>query len=135
MLARGEAADVFQPGSHATTFGGNPVACAAALASLDALSEENLIENARETGAFFHSALEELSQRVPVITEVRGKGLLLAAELSVEVKPLAAEAQNQGFLINPVQEKVLRFAPPLIIGRDDIILFLKAFEDILAGVS
>jgi predicted acetylornithine/succinylornithine family transaminase len=131
MLARGEAAEVFEPGSHASTFGGNPVACAAALGFLENLLAGNYIEKAREVGGFFRSGLVTLAERQPRIIDVRGRGLLLAAELSIEAKPLVAAALKGGYLLNAVQDKVLRFTPPLIITREEITDFLALLEELL----
>ncbi len=131
MLARGEAAEAFEPGSHASTFGGNPVACAAALGFLENLLAGNYIEKAREVGGFFRSGLVTLAERQPRIIDVRGRGLLLAAELSIEAKPLVAAALKRGYLLNAVQDKVLRFTPPLIITREEITDFLALLEELL----
>lgn len=131
MLARGEAAEAFQPGSHASTFGGNPVACAASLALIETILEEGYLDRVRELGHTFREGLLKIAAKDGRVVEVRGKGLLLAMELTVEVKPLVEAALEKGYLVNAVQEKVLRFAPPFIITVEQIETFLKDLEQIL----
>jgi len=131
MLARGEAAKAFVPGSHASTFGGNPVACAAALAFLETLDSERLLERVRETGDWFMDALRGLAARQPKITGVRGRGLLIAVDLSVPAKLVALAAEERGYLVNAVQEQSLRFAPPFIVTREELTGFLSVLEGLL----
>ncbi len=127
-LGLGSAAELLQPGNHGTTFGGNPVACAAALAVLDTIAKEGLLGRATSVG----SALREGLAAEPRVTEVRGRGLLigldLAAPRSAEV---TAAALARGFIVNnPTPERV-RLAPPLVIGDDDVAAFLAAWPTIL----
>jgi acetylornithine/succinyldiaminopimelate/putrescine aminotransferase len=131
MLARGDAANAFVPGSHASTFGGNPVSCAAALAYLETLDADNLLERVRATGDWFMGALRDLASRQPKITAVRGRGLLIAVDLTVPAKDVALAAEGRGFLVNAVQERSLRFAPPFIVTREELAGFLSALEEIL----
>ncbi|MHB8835694.1 MAG: acetylornithine transaminase [Candidatus Methylomirabilia bacterium] len=131
MLARGAAAKAFVPGTHASTFGGNPVACAAALAFLETLDADKLLDRVRETGDWFMAALRGLASRQPKITGVRGRGLLIAIDLSVPAKPLALAAEERGYLVNAVQEQSLRFAPPFIVTREELAGFLSVLEEIL----
>ncbi len=131
MLARGEAAQAFVPGSHASTFGGNPVSCAAALALLETLDSENLLARVRETGDWFMGALRELAGRQPKITGVRGRGLLIAVDLTVPAKKVALAAEERGYLVNAVQEQSLRFAPPFIVTREELTGFLSVLDEIL----
>ena len=131
MLARGEAAEAFVPGSHASTFGGNPVSCAAALAFLETLDADQLLERVRATGDWFMGELRALAARQPGITGVRGRGLLVAIDLAVPAKPVALAAEERGFLINAVQEQTLRLAPPFVVTQDELRGFLAALEEIL----
>jgi len=131
MLARGEAAKAFVPGSHASTFGGNPVSCAAALAYLETLDADGLLARVRETGDWFMDALRALAARQPKLTAVRGRGLLIAVDLAVPAKPVALAAEERGYLVNAVQEQSLRFAPPFIVTREELTGFLAALEEIL----
>ena len=133
MLARGECAEAFQPGTHASTFGGNPVSCAAALAFLQTLFAENLMQRVRETGEWLMGRLRELAARQPKITAVRGRGLLIAFDLTVPAKSVVQAAEERGFLVNAVQEHTLRLAPPYIVSREELAGFLAALEEILAG--
>jgi acetylornithine/succinyldiaminopimelate/putrescine aminotransferase len=133
MLARGEAAGAFVPGSHASTFGGNPVACAAALALLETIDAENLLARVRETGDWLMAELRALSARHPQITGVRGRGLLVAIDLAVPAKPVALAAEERGFLVNAVQEQTLRLAPPFVVTREELAGFLAALGEILAA--
>jgi predicted acetylornithine/succinylornithine family transaminase len=131
MLARGEAAQAFVPGSHASTFGGNPVSCAAALAFLETLDADKLLERVRETGDWFMDALRGLASRQPKITGVRGRGLLVSVDLAVPAKTVVLAAEERGYLINAVQEQSLRFAPPFIVTREELAGFLSVLEEIL----
>jgi len=133
MLARGDAARAFVPGSHASTFGGNPVACAAALALLETLDADRLLERVRATGDWFMGELRSLAAREPKITGVRGRGLLIAVDLAVPAKPVALAAEERGYLVNAVQEQSLRFAPPFIVTREELTGFLTVLEQILAA--
>jgi len=131
LLARGEAATAFVPGTHASTFGGNPVSCAAALAFLETLDADKLLDRVRETGDWFMAALRTLAARQPKITGVRGRGLLIAIDLAVPAKTVALAAEERGFLVNAVQEQSLRFAPPFIVTREELTGFLSVLEEIL----
>lgn len=134
IIARDEVAKAFSPGLHGTTFGGGPLQCRLALKVLEILERPGFLEHARETGAYFRARLQELQKRLPVIREVRGDGLMLAAELAVPGKDVVKQALEAGFLINCTQEKVLRFLPPLILERTGIDQFIEALAPILAGL-
>jgi acetylornithine aminotransferase len=135
MLARGEAAGTFQPGNHASTFGGNPVACAASLALLETILADGFLDKVRDLGGFFRKGLEEIAGRRRVASSVRGRGLLLALELSVEAAPVVEAALSKGYLINAVQKQVLRFAPPFILTEEEAADFLGVLDEILAELD
>ncbi len=120
LLAKEKIAAAFVPGSHGSTFGGNPLACAAALATLETILEERVLENCRKVGEYFLSRLGELKNKHPRIREVRGQGLILAVELTVPGAEFVEKCMEKGLLINCTNENVLRFVPPLILTRQDV---------------
>ncbi len=128
MLATGELADAFGPGSHASTFGGTPLITAGALAVVKSLLNDGWIENAREMGVYFKTGLTTLQGKYSIIRDVRGLGLLLGLEFDRDVAGIASVCMERGFLINCVQERVLRFVPPLIIGREEINLLINCLD-------
>ncbi|MEE1618389.1 acetylornithine transaminase [Brachybacterium sp. J153] len=125
-----QAHDLLQPGQHGTTFGGNPLACAAALAVLGTILEDSLLEHVRAVGAGFREQVLELGH--PQILEVRGSGLLLGIGLGRPVaKELAAAALDAGFIVNAPDESTLRLAPPLIITAEELSGFAEALPTLL----
>jgi acetylornithine aminotransferase len=131
-LAFGDAADLLGPGSHASTFGGNPVSCAAALAVLATIERDGLLDNVKRMGERLRSGIEAL--RHPLIERVRGAGLLLAAVLTEAVAgPLADALRRAGFLTNAVKPDALRLAPPLILNGEQVDAFLAALPTALSA--
>jgi acetylornithine/N-succinyldiaminopimelate aminotransferase len=120
MVARGVAADVLGPGQHAATFGGNPLSAAAALATLTVLIENKLPQQAAEKGKYLSEKLQMMQKDFPIIKEVRGLGLMIGIELSIEGKGIQDYCQEQGLLINFVHNHILRLIPPLNIADEDI---------------
>ncbi len=133
MLCTDEAARAIHPGMHGTTFGGGPLACAAALAVFQTIEEEKLLEHVTETGTYFQDKLKALAKKHSAITEVRGKGLMLAAELDSAdlAKDVAAAMLERRILINRTSETVLRFLPPYILGREHVDTAIAALDEIL----
>ncbi|MFC9909343.1 acetylornithine transaminase [Streptomyces sp. NPDC127197] len=129
-VAFGRAAELLQPGQHGTTFGGNPVACAAGLAVLDAIANEGLLENVKRQSEKLRDGIESLGH--PLVGHVRGAGLLLGMVLT---KPLAPQvqqaAQDAGFLVNAPAPDVVRLMPPLNLGDDEVAALLQALPGIL----
>ena len=127
-LAKGDAAETLQPGDHGSTFGGNPLACAAALATIAALEEEHLIENAHILGAYLKGKLQALLHAYPdYLLEVRGVGLMIGIELSTfSAKHISGELLKQGVVVGTAGESVIRLLPPLIITPADCDEFLHA---------
>lgn len=122
----------FAPGDHASTFGGNPLAAAAALATLRIIEADHLLANARARGDQLHAGLTGLVKRFPALAkEARGAGLLRGLELTRPGAALVKRAQREGFLINCTAGNVLRFAPPLTVGADDVAALLTMLERIL----
>ncbi|MGI5521923.1 acetylornithine transaminase [Micromonospora sp. CA-259024] len=134
MLAFGHAADLLTPGSHGTTFGGNPVSCAAALAVVATIANEGLLDNVKRVGERLLRGIEALDH--PLIAGVRGAGLLLGVALTAPVASVLAEALREaGFLVNPVQPDVVRLAPPLILTAAQADAFLAALPAALDATA
>ncbi|XTZ18070.1 acetylornithine transaminase [Micromonospora echinospora] len=133
-LAFGRAADLLRPGSHGTTFGGNPVSCAAALAVVSTIASEGLLDHVKRVGERLRRGVEALGH--PLVTEVRGAGLLLGVVLAAPVsKPVTEALRAAGFLVNPVQPDVVRLAPPLILTVDQADAFLAALPAALDAAA
>ncbi|WP_083666582.1 acetylornithine transaminase [Saccharomonospora sp. CUA-673] len=131
-LAFGPAAELFEPGQHGTTFGGNPVCCAAALAVLDTIAADGLLDHVTALGAHLSSGIEGLGHSL--VDHVRGRGVLLGVQLTTPIAArTAAAAQRSGFLVNPIQPDVLRLAPPLIATRDQADALVAALPELLDG--
>ena len=118
VLADKEILEVFNAGSHGSTFGGNPLACAVSNAALDVLVDEKLAERSLELGEYFQSKLKEIDN--PVIKEVRGKGLFIGVELNEAARPYCEQLKELGLLCKETHDTVIRFAPPLIISQEDL---------------
>ena len=126
-------AHVFAPGDHGSTFESNPLACAAANASLKVMREENLAVKAAEIGTYFKNQLEALQKKFPdKITEVRGRGLLLGMELSKPGKPIVDACLQKGMIINCTAVNVIRLVPPLIITKAEIDALMAVFAEVFA---
>jgi acetylornithine aminotransferase/acetylornithine/N-succinyldiaminopimelate aminotransferase len=132
ILATEEVASRVSPGMHGTTFGGGPLACAVALEFLKTIEDEKLLENIRARGAELRKGLAKLAARFDFIREVRGEGLMLGVELSVEGAPFVSEAMRRGLLINCTHDFTLRLLPPFTITRAQVREFLRLFELVLA---
>lgn len=134
MLAKEEVA-VFQPGDHASTFGGNPLACAAACAAVEEMLLTGTAENARAMGAYLYDQLVGLAGKYSYIKEVRGLGLLLGLELAVEGKDIVSGCLENGLLINCVNNNVLRFIPPLNINSRDVDRAVGILDEVMGKVA
>lgn len=131
MLARADIAKSFIPGTHASTFGGNPVTCTSALTTFETILEHGFVlDNCVRMGEYMIEGLKRLAGRYPFIKDVRGKGLLIGMELNYSGEPVVQECIEEGFLINCTSERVLRFMPPLIITRDEIDMLLDVLDKI-----
>ena len=117
LLATEATAAVFQPGDHASTFGGNPLACAAGLAAVELLTQGGVLENAAAVGAYFYDLLAAIAAKHDYVKEVRGLGLILGLELTIEGQGIVNACREKGLLINCTNGNVLRFIPPLTITR------------------
>jgi acetylornithine aminotransferase len=132
-LATDSVAKAFSPGSHASTFGGNPLACAAGLAVCRALLEGHVLDHARRMGEYFSKGLSDCQSRHRVVREVRGIGLLQGLELAMDAKAVVSECLARGILINATGEHVLRFVPPLIITELEIDRLLDTLAQIFSA--
>ena len=135
MIAKREIADTLQPGSHASTFGGNPLACAAALATFEAIEEGDLVEKAVRRGRYLYNRLSLLKKDFPFVKIVRGKGLMQAVELEIEGKQIVDKCAEKGLLINCTQKKVLRIMPPLLVKNADIDAAAAILEEVMKGIE
>ncbi|OGU36854.1 MAG: acetylornithine aminotransferase [Hydrogenophilales bacterium RIFOXYA1_FULL_63_33] len=130
-LARGAAAEVFTPGSHGSTFGGNPLACAAALATLQTIEEEKLLDNARVRGEAIRSGLRAALVGVHGVVDIRGEGMMIGIELDRPCGELVAVARDAGVLINVTADTVIRLVPPLIYGAAEVDALVAAVSGIV----
>jgi len=117
LVARADIAEALAPGSHASTFGGNPLAMAAALATFSLMVEEDVPQMSRETGAYLMARIEEMKRLHPSIKEIRGKGLMIGVEFDADISSLPKDGLAKGILVNVIQTNILRLVPPLVISR------------------
>ncbi|WAA11819.1 ornithine--oxo-acid transaminase [Fervidibacillus halotolerans] len=120
---------VFNPGSHGSTFGGNPLACAVSIAALDVLIEEKLSERSLELGQYFMGKLRTLKN--PIIKEIRGKGLFIGMELFESARPYTEKLKEEGLLCKETHENVIRFAPPLVITKEELDWAFEKIQKVL----
>ncbi len=118
VVANKEILGVFNPGSHGSTFGGNPLACAVSIASLEVIEDEQLAERSHQLGTYFLSKLQEIKSSV--IKEVRGRGLFIGMELHEEARPFCEKLKDLGLLCKETHHTVIRFAPPLVISKEEL---------------
>lgn len=132
FMAKEKVAEAFVPGDHGSTFGGNLVACAAGIAVLEEILKPDFLKEVKRKGQYFFNGLLALKGKFPFIKEVRGKGLMLGMELSIEGGEIVKEAYKKGFIINCTAGRVLRFLPPLTIKEEEIdkllLFFRRSFQ-------
>lgn len=129
VAANADILGVFNPGSHGSTFGGNPLACAVSLAAIEVIQEEKLAKRSLELGNYFLEQLKTI--RHPKIKEVRGRGLFIGIELTEEARPYCERLKEEGLLCKETHEFVIRFAPPLIITKEEIDWALERIRKVL----
>lgn len=129
VVANEDILGVFNPGSHGSTFGGNPLACAVSMAALDVIEEENLVERSLELGEYMMAELKKLDN--PKIKEVRGKGLFIGVELHEPARAYCEKLKEKGLLCKETHDNVIRFAPPLIIDKEDLDWALDKIREVL----
>ncbi len=132
-LVRPDILSVMKKGEHSSTFGGNPLSCAAGTATLQALTQDGLVENAKNMGQKLLEGLNELKIKHEIIREVRGKGLMIGVELKFEVKDILMDGIKNGLLLLYSGRNILRFLPPLIISEEDITKTLKILDGLLTN--
>ncbi|MBA4718908.1 MAG: acetylornithine/succinylornithine family transaminase [Nitrosopumilus sp.] len=130
-LVRPNILSAMNKGEHSSTFGGNPISCAAGIAALKALTEDGLIENSEKMGKIFREGLEKLKEKHTVIREIRGKGLMIGIEMKFEIKDILMALIKEGILMLYSGRNILRILPPLVISENDITKVLHALDSIL----
>ncbi len=131
-LATNDVAKSFTPGSHASTFGGNPLACAAALAVLEVILEDrDILGQCARSGEYFMKGLQELQGRCPAITDIQGLGLMIGVEVAVDARELVHDLRKRGILANATSERVLRFVPPLIVTQAEIERVVTTLSEVI----
>jgi len=132
IVARDFAAEAFEPGDHAATFGGNPLVMSAGVATLETILKEKLCAAATEKGDYFLKELKKRLKKNASVQEIRGLGLFLAIDIDQAARPIVLKALEKGLLLNAVQEKTLRILPPLTVSQKEIDLGLKIIEEVLS---
>lgn len=130
VAANNDILGVFNPGSHGSTFGGNPLACAVSIAAIDVLIDEKLAERSQELGTYMMEKLREINN--PIITDIRGRGLFIGVELSEEARPYCEKLKEEGLLCKETHDTVIRFAPPLVISKEDLDWAIDKVKKVLA---
>jgi acetylornithine aminotransferase/acetylornithine/N-succinyldiaminopimelate aminotransferase len=135
MLCNNSAAQSITPGMHGTTFGGGPLACAVAIADIDTIKKENLLQHIQDTGEYFREQLVKLATRHDCIVDVRGMGLMLGVELNSAdlAKRVTGELMNRHIIVNRTSETALRFLPPFILERKHIDTAIKALDETITA--
>jgi acetylornithine/LysW-gamma-L-lysine aminotransferase len=131
-LSKPEIVDTLRVGEHSSTFGGNPLTCAAGSATIDALNEDNLVRNAAVVGSDFKDGLLELKENHKIVREVRGLGMMLALELRFDVRNLLLDGIRHGLLMLYSGKNIVRLLPPLVMDKGTISEALEIMEDLLS---
>ena len=131
MLAKTDIASSLRPGTHAATYGGNPISAAAGIAAIQMIESEGLLERTKKIGKLFFSALDKIAQESNLIQELRGVGVMLGIELAIEGAPFVKACMNRGLLINCTQGNVLRLLPAMTIEEEIAIEGLDILADVL----
>jgi len=131
MMARPEIAKSFVPGTHASTFGGNSLACAAAIAVIEAIEEDKLLDNTNVVGEYTRSKLEQLREKFPIIDHIRGKGLMLGLQLNMPGAAIVNRCLEKGLRVNCTQETVLRLMPSMTVTQDEIDAAVAILDEVL----
>lgn len=133
LCAKDFVAEAFEPGDHGSTFGGNPLACAAGLAVMETLLDDGIVENADKVGSYFMQQLKVIAEKFSFVKEVRGIGLMIGLEFSIDIaRELREEFFSSGYLIGNVGNRILRILPPLIITEQDVDEFIEVLCNLLS---
>lgn len=135
MLAKDRFAQAFVPGTHGSTFGGNPLVCAAAIATIRTILEDGLLNRCEEIGEYLTGELEALGRRYPFVKEVRGVGLMIGMSLNIPAGDIVKKGHERGVLLNVVHDTVLRFVPPLVVTKQDITTMIAVLDGIFAEIG
>ena len=133
-LVASDKAMAFEPGDHAATFGGNPLATAAGCATMDAITAPGFLEHVEEMGAYATAGLEDLAARHSIIKDIRGKGLIIGCEVDVDATSIVTKGLEAGFLLNVAVQKVIRLIPPLVVEKEMIDKLMNFLDDALADL-
>jgi len=131
IMANDEVGATFEPGDHATTFGGDPLACTAAFTSIEIIKDEKLLLKSRENGSYFQEKLMTLMDNHGLVEDVRGFGLMLGMEMNIPCAIMVDDMREQGVLVNCAAEKVLRFVPPLVISQEEIDMVTCRLDEVM----
>jgi acetylornithine/N-succinyldiaminopimelate aminotransferase len=135
ILANEKIADAFEPGDHGSTFGGNPLGCAASKAAIEVILDEKLTYQSKVLGEYFKKSLEEVASKYDIVKEVRGMGLMIGLELTKNCTEAVSEARKQGILINCTAGTVIRLLPPLVIKKEQLDIIVHVMDEVLAKIS
>ncbi len=135
ILANEKVADAFEPGDHGSTFGGNPLGCAASKAAIEVILDEKLTYQSKVLGEYFKKSLEEVASKYDIVKEVRGMGLMIGLELTKSCTEVVSEARKQGILINCTAGTVVRLLPPLVIKKEQLDIVVHVMDEVLAKIS
>jgi acetylornithine/N-succinyldiaminopimelate aminotransferase len=130
MIAKDPVMDAFEPGTHASTFGGNPLAAATIIATLNTMFGDGVIKHCDQMGSYIRDRISGLKKRFPFIVDIRGKGLLIGVELSINGDEVLKDFLKEGIILNCTKGKILRLLPPLTVQRDEVDIFLEIAERI-----
>lgn len=120
VLATDKVAACIEPGNHGTTFGGNPLACAVSLATLDIVGKQDFLDSVKEKGEYFKNKLEENLKQFPIFQGIRGNGLMIGVQMSIPTRPIVLKMLEKGAIVNATADTVIRIVPPLIIEKEEI---------------
>ena len=135
VLSSNDVGETFEPGDHAATFGGSPLACAAAKASIKYILDENLLEKSKVNGVYFKKKLEIIKDNIGIVEDVRGLGMMIGMELEVECGKLVDDMRESGIIVNCAAGNVLRFVPPLVISKNQIDTVTCVLDEVLGKFS